>query len=191
MGKDLAKTTEDPERPGPNGLSRALADRLVASRARMPRRIAATSNGVSPKTFERWIQVGSSSADDPVCIYLARKIFEVEGVDIGETIDDLRDLRKVSGTAAETYLKVMHPNDFGGHQRTAPDEFEDQDRNRGSQDKLLASPPPRMLAKLREHRWYQVPAGATDEETAAVADMIDAIRKRLTADRLIAEKGGG
>src|ERR1044071_7645805 len=90
------------EVPGPNGLSRALADRLVDARQRMPRRFAATSCGVSPKTFERWIQIGASSNDDPICVQLARRIFEVEGHDVGEAISDLRILRKMSATTSDS-----------------------------------------------------------------------------------------
>lgn len=180
----------DPITPGINGLSRALADKLVAARAKMPRRFAATSNGVSPITFDRWIQIGSISSEDPICVYLAKKIYEVEGQDVGETVEDLKELRKISATAVETYLKVMHPNDFGGHQRTGPDEFQDQERNRGAQDKLLASPPPRMLAKLHQHRWHQIPAGASAEETAAVLALLEQIRMRVTSAAALAEKAG-
>jgi len=179
------------EAPGPNGLSRALADQLVANRRTMPRRFAATAAGVSPRTFERWIQIGASSGDDPICIELARRIFEVEGKDVSESISDLKMLRTMSATASEAYLRLMHPADFGGAVRSAPDEFEDQVRNREAQDKLLASPPPRMLAKLREHRWFQVPAEATKEELAAVETMIANIRMRLTNERALAAQGQG
>jgi hypothetical protein len=157
----------------------------------MPRRFAATSNGVSPKTLERWIQIGSSTGNDPACIHLARRIHEVEGLDVGESVDDLKLLRKVSPAASESYLKIMHPADFGGATRTGPDEFEDQVRNRDQQDRLLASPPPRMLAKLREHRWFQVPAEATPEEMAAVESLLAGIRTRLTGARALSGQGQG
>jgi hypothetical protein len=147
----------------------------------MPRRIAATSAGVSPKTFLRWIHHGASIGTDPVCQYLAKEIFQVEGADVSASMTDLKMLSSMSATAAETYLKFMHHQDFGGPTRTGPDEFEEQARNREAQDQLLESPPPRMLAKLRQHRWVQIPDGATDDETATVESIIGAIRMRLSA----------
>lgn len=186
-----APATVVDETPGPNGLSYALADRLVESRRNMPRRFAATSNGVSPRTFERWIQIGASSGDDPICVHLARRIFEAEGIDVRESLADLRMIRSASPQAAESYLKIMHPADYGGHVRTAPDEFEDQSRNRETQDRLLASPPPRMLAKLRQHRWLQVPAGATAEEMAAVETLIANIRMRITSANALPAQSQG
>lgn len=175
----------EPERPadyavpGPEGLSLELADKLIMARQTMPRRFAAKHCGVSPRTFERFLQVGSSSAHDPVCVYFTKRINEVEGGDVGETIGGLQLLRKVSPQAADLYLKIMHPEDFGGHVRTVPDEFDGQERNREAQDRLLSSPPPRMLAKLREYRWVQIPEGATPEETAAIDAMLHNIRARV------------
>lgn len=147
----------------------------------MPRRFAAFSCGVSPKTFERWLQIGASTAHDPVCIYLACRVHQLEGLDVSSTVNELQRLRAVSPAAAELYLKIMHPADFGGHVRTVPDEFEGQERNRQAQDSLLASPPPRMMAKMRQYRWLQVPEGATPEEMAAVEAVITGIRSRLAA----------
>lgn len=168
--------------PGPEGLSRELADKLIAARQTMPRRFAAKHCGVSPRTFERFLQVGSSSDHDPICVYFTRRINEVEGGDVGDTIGGLQLLRKVSPQAADLYLKLMHPEDFGGHVRTVPDEFDGQERNRQAQDKFLAAPPPRMLAKMREHRWVQIPEGATPEETALIESMLHNIRARVTQD---------
>jgi hypothetical protein len=166
--------------PGPNGLSLELADKLIAARETMPRRFAAKSCGVSPKTFERWLQIGSISAHDPVCVHFTRGINEIEGIDVSDTITGLQILRKVNPQATDLYLKLMHPEDFGGHIRTVPDEFDGQERNREAQDKLLSSPPPRMLAKLNEHRWFQLPEGTTPEEKAEIEAMLGAIRMRVT-----------
>lgn len=175
--------------PGPENLSRALADKLIEARGRMPRRYAATSNGVSPKTLERWLQIGASCTHDPICIYLACRFHQVEGEDVAQSISYLQVLRAVNPAASDLYLKIMHPEDFGGHVREATDEFEGRERNSRAQDQLLASPPPRMLAKMRQYRWLQVPEGATSEEMAAVESAIDAIRSRITQDRSMVTQG--
>lgn len=175
--------------PGPEGVSRALADKLIDARGRMPRRYAATSNGVSPKTLERWLQIGASCTHDPVCIYLACRFHQVEGEDVAQSISYLQVLRAVNPAASDLYLKIMHPEDFGGHVREVTDEFEGRERNARAQDQLLASPPPRMLAKMRQYRWLQVPEGATSEEMAAVESAIDAIRSRITQDRSMVTQG--
>lgn len=177
---ESVKRPPDYSVPGPNGLSLELADKLIAARETMPRRFAAKSCGVSPKTFERWLQIGSISAHDPVCVHFTRGINEIEGIDVSDTITGLQILRKVNPQATDLYLKLMHPEDFGGHIRTVPDEFDGQERNREAQDKLLSSPPPRMLAKLNEHRWFQLPEGTTPEEKAEIEAMLGAIRMRVT-----------
>lgn len=179
----------DYEVPGPEGVSRALADKLIEARVRMPRRYAATSNGVSPKTLERWLQIGASCTHDPICIYLACRFHQVEGEDVAQSISYLQVLRAVNPAASDLYLKIMHPEDFGGHVREVTDEFEGRERNARAQDQLLASPPPRMLAKMRQYRWLQVPEGATPEEMAEIESMIDAIRTRVTTNRSIEAQG--
>lgn len=188
--------TERPENysvPGPEGLSLELADKLIAARQTMPRRFAAKSCGVSPRTFERFLQVGSSQSHDPACTYFTRRINEIEGNDVGETIGGLQILRKVNPQASALYLQLMHPEDFGGHIRTVPDEFDGQERNKEARKSLLAKPPPRMLAEMRQHRWIQIPEGATPEETAAIEAMLHNIRARVTnetaAAMLPAESG--
>jgi len=177
---------EDYAVPGPNGLSLELADKLIAARETMPRRFAAKSCGVSPKTFERWLQIGSISAHDPICVHFTKGINEKEGTDVSDTITGLQILRKVNPQATDLYLKLMHPEDFGGHIRTVPDEFDGQERNREAQDKLLACPPPRMLAKLTEHRWFQLPEGATPEEKATIEAILAGIRMRITQQAALA-----
>lgn len=175
--------------PGPENLSRALADKLIEARARMPRRYAATSNGVSPKTLERWLQIGASCTHDPICIYLACRFHQTEGEDVARSITYLQVLRAVNPAASDLYLKIMHPEDFGGHVRESVDEFEGRERNARAQDNLLASPPPRMLAKMRQYRWVQIPEGATAEEMAEVEAMIDEIKVRVTQERAVATQG--
>jgi hypothetical protein len=175
--------------PGPENLSRALADKLIEARTRMPRRYAATSNGVSPKTLERWLQIGASCTHDPICIYLACRFHQTEGEDVAQSITYLQVLRAVNPAASDLYLKIMHPEDFGGHVRDTVDEFEGRERNARAQDNLLASPPPRMLAKMRQYRWVQIPEGATAEEMSEVEAMIDEIKVRVTQERAVATQG--
>lgn len=186
---DLQQPPPDYEVPGPENLSRALADRLIEARQRMPRRFAATSNGVSPKTLERWLQIGASCTHDPVCIYLACRFHQVEGEDVAQSIHYLQVLRAVNPSASDLYLKIMHPEDFGGHVRETVDEFEGRERNSKAQDQLLAAPPPRMLAKMRQYRWLQVPEGATPEEMAEIEAMIDTIRTRVSTNHSIDAQG--
>jgi hypothetical protein len=169
--------------PGPENLSRALADKLIEARGRMPRRYAATSNGVSPKTLERWLQIGASCTHDPICIYLACRFHQTEAEDVAQSITYLQVLRAVNPAASDLYLKIMHPEDFGGHVRETVDEFEGRERNARAQDNLLASPPPRMLAKMRQYRWVQIPEGATAEEAGEIEEMISAIQTRLANER--------
>lgn len=163
----------------PSGLTIELAKKLIEDRKTMPRRWVATTNGISPKTFQRWIQIGCTT-DDPTHVFLARGIFEVEGTDVSESMSDLKMLRKASPAATDLYLKFMHPADFGGPMRQGPDEFEEQERNSKAQDKLLSSPPPRMMSKMQEHGWVQIPSGATQEERERVLDIIRSVRDRLS-----------
>lgn len=186
---DVSSRPPDYDVPGPENLSLALADKLIEARARMPRRYAATSNGVSPRTLERWLQIGASCTHDKACVYLACRFHQVEGEDVAQSISYLQVLRAVNPAASDLYLKIMHPEDFGGHVREATDEFEGRERNSRAQDQLLATPPPRMLAKMRQYRWLQVPEGATPEEMAEIEAMIDTIRTRVTTNRSIEAHG--
>lgn len=165
------------------GLTRELADKLIASlQTPMPRRFAATSNGVSPKTFEGWINDGASGIGDDVCVYLARKVYEHEGRDVGETFHDLREVAKGNDRAAETYLRLMYPADFGGTVRTGPDEFSDAERAAKNRAQLLASPPPRMLAEMRQHRWFQLPAKISAKDRAGIESILAKYAPKLLTE---------
>jgi hypothetical protein len=164
------------------GLTRELADAIIEARKTMPRRFAATSNGVSPRTFKGWMDDGASGIGDPMCVYLAREIHKFEGQDIGEEFGNLKRIASVNPAAGEAYLKLMYPEDFGGHVRTAPDEFSDSERAARNRDKLLDAPPPRMLAELRKHRWLQMPAGMTKGDLEAIHSILAKYTTPLLAE---------
>ncbi len=156
-----------------SGLTRELADRLIAAlETPMPRRFAATSCGVSPKTFEGWIADGASGIGDEQCVYLAKSVYEFEGKDVGETMRAIKMLADANHQAAAEYLRLMHPADFGGAVRTGVDEFSDPERNRRNQSRLLENPPPRMAAMLRQHRWIRMPQNVSAEDRATVDSIL-------------------
>lgn len=173
------------QRAKPGGLSRELADKLIeAINMPLPRRWAALYAGVSPDTFKSLLEKGILSDDDPECVRLAREVYQTEGKGIAETFDALRILaRSGNADAAETYLRLMHPADFGGKVRTEPDEWAGAERHKQRRDHLLENPPPRMRAELQRHRWLQLPERLSKKER----EVIDRIIARHLAPALPAE----
>jgi hypothetical protein len=148
--------TDPPAGDEDDGLTAELADGLVSAIADecMPRKFAATYNGVSPKTLERWIAMGATGSGSAKHRELAKRILKAEGGKVGRVMRCLNELAAEDGKAGEAFLKLFKPGDFGGPRRE-PDEFDSIERNAQKQDKLLESPPPRLRAKMTAHGWWQ------------------------------------
>ncbi len=171
-----------------DGLTQDLVDELVEAVASpLPRRFAALKCGVSPKTFERLLQDGASGVGSKLSVELARRVYQFEANDVGEEMQHLKTLARHNPEATATYLRIMHPADFGGFVRKTPDEFEAPQRQHRTQDRLLDHPPPRMLAKFRAHGWVKLPPSMTDEDRAAVMAILARYELRAT---LALDEGG-
>lgn len=155
-----------------DGLTSDLANALVEAIEVecMPRKFAALFNGVSPKTLERWIAMGATGTGSALHTSFARRIFRTEGSKVGRVMGNMERLAAVDCKAGESFLKLFKPGDFGGP-RKEPDEFDGIERNQQRQDKLLASPPPRLRAKMAMHGWWQFPVEMTGEDRAALVAM--------------------
>ncbi len=165
-----------------DGLTIDLVDRLVAARETpMPRRFAALHCGVSPKTFERWLQDGASGTGSRLSIDLARKIYQYEAADVGQEMAHLKVMASHNPLATKTYLELMHPADFGGFVRTAPDEFERPDRQQRTRGHLLDNPPPRMLADMKAHDWFRMPKGIAKKDRAVITKILAFYEKQAAA----------
>ncbi len=152
-----------------DGLTAELADAIVAAIEDecMPRKYAATCNGVSPKTLERWIGMGATGSGSAVHTSLAKRVFQAEGGKVGKVMRNLESMSFEDSKAGEAFLKLYKPGDFGGPRRE-PDEFDALERNAGKQDLLLAHPPPRLRAKMSAHGWWQFPLDLSPEERATL-----------------------
>lgn len=160
---------------GSGWLTRKLVDDLVdaVDKKHLPKRFAALYCGVSPQTFETALQEGASGAGGPLAVELARRVFKAIARDVGARMRDLDRLAKDDPRASTAYLQTKYPEDFGGHVRTAPDEFAVPERQKKTRGMLLDHPPPRMLAEFRAHGWVRIPADATPEDRAAILAIID------------------
>ncbi len=148
-----------------DGLTRSLKDALVEAivEDRLPRKYAATSNGVSPRTFELWIAMGAAGSGSAIHAELARDVYEAEGMRVATQMKNLDTLGAADPKAAVAFLQFFKPLDFGGSPPTG-DEFAEPARNAQRQDLLLENPPPRMLAKFREHGWWKFSPKVDDED---------------------------
>ena len=148
-----------------DGLTRSLKDALVDAivEDRLPRKYAATSNGVSPRTFELWIAMGAAGTGSAIHAELARDVYEAEGMRVSNQMRNLDVLGREDPRAAIAFLQFFKPLDFGGSPPTG-DEFAEPARNAQRQDLLLENPPPRMLAKFREHGWWKFSPRVDDED---------------------------
>ena len=148
-----------------DGLTRALKDVIVEAivEDRLPRKYAATSNGVSPRTLELWIAMGAAGTGTALHAELARDVYEAEGSLVGQQMRNLSVLGREDPKAAVCFLQFFKPLDFGGSPPTG-DEFAEPARNAQRQDLLLDNPPPRMLAKFREHGWWKFSPRIDDED---------------------------
>lgn len=156
----MTKRSEDGD-----GLTRSLKDALVDAivEDRLPRKYAATSNGVSPRTFELWIAMGAAGSGSALHAELARDVYEAEGMRVSQQMKNLDTLGSADPKAAVAFLQFFKPLDFGGSPPTG-DEFAEPARNAQRQDLLLENPPPRMLAKFREHGWWKFSPRIDDED---------------------------
>jgi len=148
-----------------DGLTRSLKEALVEAivEDRLPRKYAATSNGVSPRTLELWIAMGAAGTGTPLHAELARDVYEAEGALVGRQMRNLDVLGREDPKAAVAFLQFFKPMDFGGSPPTG-DEFAEPARNAQRQDLLLSNPPPRMLAKFRAHGWWKFTTELDEED---------------------------
>jgi hypothetical protein len=163
----MVKRSEDGD-----GLTRRLLDSLVQAivEDKLPRKYAATVNGVSPRTLELWISMGAAGMGTPLHAELARDVYEAEGALVGDQMRNLHVLGSGDPKAAVAFLQFFKPLDFGGTPPTG-DEFAEPARNAQRQDLLLSNPPPRMLAKFREHGWWKLPPNLDDEDRMVLIAM--------------------
>jgi hypothetical protein len=168
-----------------DGLTAELADGLVAAIEveNMPRKFAATYNGVSPRTFERWLMMGSTGTGSALHVSLARRVYKAEGLKVGQTMTGLKAMALEDSRAAEAYLKMFKPGDFGGV-KPEPDEFESAERSSAKQDRLIDNPSPRMLAKFTARGWWKFPAEMSVEDRATLT----AIQTKYRTTHALPEK---
>jgi len=164
---------------GDGWLTRPLVDALVKAidKERLPRRFAALHCGVSPQTFETALQQGASGQGGPLAVELARKVYKAMAKDVGNQMEHLQRMGEENEKANVLYLQMKYPEDFGGHVRTAPDEFAGPDRQKRTRGMLLENPPPRMLAEFRAHGWFRMPLGVTDEDRSAILGILSSYEK--------------
>lgn len=148
-----------------DGLTRKLKEAIVESilEDRLPRKYAATMNGVSPRTLEQWIVMGAAGMGTALHTELARDVYEAEGTHVGTQMRNLDVLGSADPKAAMAFLQFFKPRDFGGPEPTG-DEFAEPARNAQRQDLLLSNPPPRMLAKFRQHGWWKFSPQLEEED---------------------------
>lgn len=156
----MVKRSEDGD-----GLTRSLKNALVEAifEDRLPRKYAATSNGVSPRTLELWIAMGAAGTGTALHAELARDVYEAEGARVANQMRNLDTLGSADPKAAVAFLQFFKPLDFGGSPPTG-DEFAEPARNAQRQNLLLDNPPPRMLAKFREHGWWRFTTELDEED---------------------------
>lgn len=166
-----------------DGLTRSLKEALVDAIAedRLPRKYAATVNGVSPRTFELWITMGAAGAGTPLHAELARDVYEAEGAHVGQQMRNLHSLGQADPKAAVAFLQFFKPLDFGGTP-PAGDEFQEPARNAQRQDLLLSNPPPRMLAKFRQHGWWRFATEMEEEDRMVLIALQEKYAARMLTD---------
>jgi hypothetical protein len=170
-----------------DGLTRKMKEAIVEAilEDRLPRKYAATVNGVSPRTLESWIVMGAAGLGTALHTELARDVYEAEGAHVGTQMRNLDTLGSADPKAATAFLQFFKPGDFGGPM-PAGDEFQEPARNAQRQDLLLGNPPPRMLAKFREHGWWKfVPVLEEEDRMVLIA-----IQEKYAARPLPEEAAG-
>ncbi len=181
---------------GDGWLTRALVDDLVRAIAveHLPKRWAALRCGVSPETFATALQEGASGSGGPLSVELARRVYEAMAKNVGEQMGYLHRLSEEDPRACEQYLKATQPEDFGGHVRTAPDEFASPERQKKTRGMLLDNPPPRMLAEFKAHDWFRLPKGISVADRETILGILSSYDKPpalLTAGEAETEAGTG
>jgi hypothetical protein len=158
-----------PPEPDEDGLTRELLEDIAADIADndMPRKYAASGNGVSPRTLERWIAMGATGSGGSLRRELARRVFQAEAGKVGGVMHNLRMLASEDGKAGEAFLRLYKPGDFGGP-RPEPDEFDALERHAERRKNLWEKPPPKMLREAREHGWWQFSTRLSDEDRATL-----------------------
>lgn len=147
-----------------------------------PRDFAATQHGVSPETLERWIEDGAIGEGGQNCLDLAQRVYRAEGQNVQTQMGRLNEMSIGDPMASKLYLELQHGERFGGKPRKSHrDEFALGSRNKRKRANLLASPPPRMLAELREHGWWQFSPQLDDEDRETLSAIQ---RKYLQAPQL-------
>lgn len=167
-----------------DGLTRELVDGIVGDIEinKMPRKFAATGNGVSPRTVERWIDKGTIGDGEPLHIEFARRVHAAESRVVGETMRNLHGISDKDARAGDYFLKAFKPGDFGGP-KAEPDEFDRLERQVSRRQSLLAKPPPRMLAELAAHGWWQFPVDVSAEDRAVLEALQAKYRARALPEK--------
>jgi hypothetical protein len=151
------------------GLTIDLVDKLVAcvAQQKLPHKYAALACGVSPTTFEDWLEQGETGTGTSLHIDLAKRIHEADANHVGHTMSNLHGMCEKDPKAAELFLKLLKPGDFGGP-KADPDRFSGQGRNKKKRASLLANPPPRMLAEMRQYGYQRLPMNLSKEDQEAI-----------------------
>lgn len=151
------------------GLTIELVDSLVAriSQDHMTHKYAALACGVSPDTFENMLELGETGTGTALHTDLARRVHEADAAHVGAAMKNLHLMTVTDPKACELYLKFTKPGDFGGP-KADPDRFSGQGRNKKKRASLLANPPPRMLAEMRQYGYQRLPVNLSAEDQAAI-----------------------
>jgi hypothetical protein len=151
------------------GLTIDLVDKLVAciTQQKLTHKYAALACGVSPDTFEDWLEQGETGTGTALHVDLAKRVHEADANHVGHAMGNLHAMCDKDPKAAEMFLKLLKPGDFGGPQAN-PDRFSGQARNKKKRANLLANPPPRMIAEMRQYGYQRLPTNLSAEDQQAI-----------------------
>lgn len=151
------------------GLTIDLVDKLVAciSQQKLTRKYAALFCGMSPDTFELLLEMGETGTGTALHTDLAKRVHEAEATLVGHAMGNLHAMCEKDPKANELFLKLLKPGDFGGP-KADPDRFSGQGRNKKKRASLLANPPPRMLAEMRQYGYQRLPVNLSAEDQEAI-----------------------
>lgn len=169
---------------GGDGLNAELLEFIVNDivQLKLPRKYAATKNGVSPTTLQRWIDMGTIGDGNFLHAELAKRIHEAEANVIGQVMTNQHLLSAQDPRAADVFLKAFKPGDFGGPKPEA-DEFDRLERQAKRRQALLDAPPPRMLAEMTARGWWHFPTDISDDDRAILVEMQQRYRARQLPEK--------
>lgn len=155
-----------------DGLTREIVEGVVSDilENKLPRKYAATKNGCTPTTLQRYIDMGDMGDGGPLHYELAKRVHQAEGTVIGQVMSNQHLLSASEPKAADVFLKAFKPGDFGGP-KPEPDEFDRLERQQRRRNNLWQNTPPRMLAEATAQGWWKFPKDISDEDRAILAAM--------------------